>query len=130
MDALAHNAAVARVILANKGHTVRNTFLDEAPVARGRPRSLPAAWSDGGDTAATGAGRKRVFLEHPWVPNFGHWMEELSMSSSDDAAVLYARATAVMGCPVLLGRRGVCLPRAGRLGDLLPRLDTVVLQAR
>ena len=130
MDALARNAAVARALLANKGYTVRNTFLDEVPVARGRTRSLPAAWSDGGDTAATGAGRRRVFLEHPWVPGFEHWVDGLSVSSSDDAADLYAHATAVMGCPVLLGRRGACLPRAGRLGDLLPRLATVILQAR
>eukprot|EP00969_Alexandrium_andersonii_P133884 5921304-Alexandrium_andersonii.AAC.1 len=52
------------VLLANKGYTVRNTFLDEAPGKCGRStRSLPAARSDSADTAATGAGRRRVFLE-------------------------------------------------------------------
>ena len=127
MDALTHNAAVARVLLANKGHAVRNTFLDEAR-SRHYTRSLPAAWSDGGDTAATGAGRRRVFLEYAWALGIG--LEELSMSSSDDAAALYARAHEALGDSAVLGRRGACLPKAGRLGDLLPRLDTVILQAR
>eukprot|EP00969_Alexandrium_andersonii_P110186 4861875-Alexandrium_andersonii.AAC.2 len=125
MDTLARNAAVARVLLANKGHAVRNTFLDEER-ARHCTRSLPAAWSDGGDTAATGAGRRRVFLEYAWA--LGTGLEELSVSSSDDAAALYARAREA-GCSAI-ARRGACLPRRGRLGDLLPRLDTVILQAR
>ena len=79
-------------------------------------------------SAATGAGRMRVFLEYSWA--LGTGFEELSMSSSDDAAAIYARARKALGGCSALGRRGVCLPKAGRLGDLLPRLATVILQAR
>ena len=69
-----------------------------------------------------------MFLEYAWV--LGTGLEELSMSSSDDAAALYARAHEALGDSAVLGRRGARLPRTGRLSDLLPRLATVVLQAR
>ena len=120
-------AAVARAILANKGYAVRNTFLDGARTQH-RTRSLPAAWSDGGDTEATGAGRRRLLIEYTWA--LGAGLEDLSVNSSDDAAAVHARASEALGGSPVLNRRGVCLPRTGRLSDLLPWLATVILQAR
>ena len=43
---------------------------------------------------------------------------------------VYAATREALGDSAVLRRRGACLPKAGRLGDLLPRLDTVILQAR